>query len=92
MSQLLPASSVAAMTSQERAFLDFSALVVTLEGEEKSETQRFLLHLLEAFGHDTNIPPEGTIFDDRVHFPDTSEGYPAPSQVLTADWVKSTRV
>jgi hypothetical protein len=36
------------MTSQERAFQDFASLAAKLKGDEKSEAQTFLFHLLEA--------------------------------------------
>ena len=38
------------MTSQERAFAEFAKFTARLKGDEKSEAQTFLLHLLEAFG------------------------------------------
>jgi len=57
------------MTSQERAFHDFAAFVAKLKGDEKSEAQTFLFHLLEAFGHDANTLPEGSTFEYRVRFP-----------------------
>ncbi len=48
------------MTSQERAFQDFAYFAATLKGDEKSEAQTFLFHLLEAFHHDANTLPEGS--------------------------------
>ena len=45
------------MTSQERAFHDFADFAAKLKGDEKSEAQTFLFHLLEAFGHDANTLP-----------------------------------
>lgn len=56
------------MTSQERAFHDLAAFAATLKGDKKSETQTFLFHLLEAFGHDPNTLPEGSTFESRVRF------------------------
>ncbi len=57
------------MTSQERAFHDFAGFAAQLKGDEKSEAQTFLFHLLEAFGHDANTLPEGSTFEYRVRFP-----------------------
>jgi hypothetical protein len=57
------------MTSQERAFQDFADFASKLKGDEKSEAQTFLFHLLEAFGHDSNTLPEGSTFEYRVRFP-----------------------
>src|SRR5438552_3975350 len=57
------------MTSQEKAFRDFAKFAGGLKGDEKSEAQTFLFHLLEAFGHDGNALPEGCTFEYRVHFP-----------------------
>ena len=42
------------MNSQERAFHDFAEFAANLKGDEKSEAQTFLFHLLEAFNHDAN--------------------------------------
>jgi hypothetical protein len=42
------------MTSQERAFFEFAAFAANLNGDEKSEAQTFLLHLLDPFGHDSH--------------------------------------
>jgi hypothetical protein len=39
-----------------------------LKGDEKSEAQTFLFHLLEAYGHDANTLPEGSTFEYRVRF------------------------
>lgn len=54
------------MTSQEKAFADFAAFAASLKGDEKSEAQTFLFHLLAAFGHDPNTspkaPPSSTAF------------------------------
>ena len=44
------------MTSQERTFHEFAAFAAQLKGDEKSEAQTFLFHLLEAFGHHANTP------------------------------------
>jgi hypothetical protein len=57
------------MTSQERGFQDFADFAAKLKGDEKSEAQTFLFHLLEAFGHDANTLPEGASFEYRVRFP-----------------------
>ena len=57
------------MTSQERAFQDFADFAAKLKGDEKSEAQTFLFHLLEAFNHDANTLPEGCTFEYRVRFP-----------------------
>lgn len=57
------------MTSQERAFHEFAQFAAKLKGDEKSEAQTFLFHLLEAFGHDANTLPEGSTFEYRVRFP-----------------------
>ncbi len=59
------------MTSQERAFQDFANFTANLKGDEKSEAQTFLFHLLEAFNHDANTLPEGSTFEYRVRFPST---------------------
>src|ERR1039458_7914072 len=37
------------MNSQERAFHEFAEFAAKLKGDEKSEAQTFLFHLLEAF-------------------------------------------
>ena len=57
------------MTSQEEALRDFAQFAAKLKGDEKSEAQTFLFHLLAAFGHDANTLPEGSTFEYRVHFP-----------------------
>jgi len=57
------------MTSQERGFQDFANFAARLKGDEKSEAQTFLFHLLEAFSHDANTLPEGSTFEYRVRFP-----------------------
>lgn len=46
------------MTSQEKGFRDFATFAARLKGDEKSEAQTFLFHLLEAFGHEPNTLPE----------------------------------
>src|SRR5881392_2067578 len=56
------------MTSLEKALRDFAQFAVKLKGDEKSEAQTFLFHLLEAFGHDPNTLPEGATFEYRVRF------------------------
>jgi len=57
------------MTSQERGFQDFADFAAGLKGDEKSEAQTFLFHLLEAFNHDPNTLPENSTFEYRVRFP-----------------------
>ena len=57
------------MTSQEKAFQDFADFAAKLKGDEKSEAQTFIFHLLEAFNHDANTLPEGASFEYRVRFP-----------------------
>jgi SAM-dependent methyltransferase len=57
------------VTSQEKAFQDFADFAAALKGDEKSEAQTFLFHLLEAFNHDANTLPEGCTFEYRVRFP-----------------------
>src|SRR5882672_10937239 len=60
------------MTSLEKALRDFAQFAAKLKGDEKSEAQTFLFHLLEAFGHDPNTLPEGCTFEYRVRFPGPS--------------------
>ena len=72
------------MTSQERGFQDFAGFAAKLKGDEKSEAQTFLFHLLEAFNHDANILPEGSTFEYRVRFPS--------SRIKFADFVWPGRV
>ena len=57
------------MTSQERAFHEFATFVATLKGDEKSEAQTYLFHLLEAFGHNPNTLPAGSTFEYRIRVP-----------------------
>ena len=57
------------MTSQEKAFQEFAEFAAKLKGDEKSEAQTFLFHLLEAFNHDANTLPEGSSFEYRVRVP-----------------------
>ena len=57
------------MTSSERAFHEFAEYSAKLKGDEKSEAQTFLFHLLEAFNHDANTLPENCTFEYRVRFP-----------------------
>ena len=72
------------MTSQERAFHDFASFAAKLKGDEKSEAQTFLFHLLEAFNHDANTLPECSTFEYRVRFPNT--------RIKFADFVLPGRV
>jgi SAM-dependent methyltransferase len=60
------------VTSQERAFQDFAQFAATLKGDEKSEAQTFLFHLLEAFGHHPNTLPEDARFEFRIRRPGES--------------------
>jgi len=46
-----------------------------MKGDEKSEAQIFLLHLLEAFSNDANTLPEGSTFERRVRFPGQKTKY-----------------
>jgi hypothetical protein len=57
------------MTSLEKALRDLAQFAAKLKGDEKSEAQTFLFHLLAAFGHDPNTLPEGSTFEYRVRFP-----------------------
>ena len=68
-SLLIPSLHFARMTSQEQGFHDFAAFAAKLKGDEKSEAQTFLFHLLEAFNHDSNTLPEDSTFEYRVRFP-----------------------
>ncbi len=54
------------MTSLEKALRDFASFAAQLKGDEKSEAQTFLFHLLAAFGHDANTLPAGSTFECRV--------------------------
>ena len=63
------------MTSQERAFHEFADFAAKLKGDEKSEAQTFLFHLLEAFSHDANTLPENSTFEYRVRFPGDKTKY-----------------
>jgi SAM-dependent methyltransferase len=54
------------VTSLEKALRDFAQFAANLRGDEKSEAQTFLFHLLAAFGHDSNTLPEGSTFEYRV--------------------------
>src|ERR1019366_1261236 len=57
------------MTSLEKGLRDFAQYAAKLKGDEKSEAQTFLFHLLAAFGHDSNTLPEVSTFEYRVRFP-----------------------
>ena len=57
------------MTSLEKGLREFAQFAAKLKGDEKSEAQTFLFHLLASFGHDPNTLPEGSTFEYRVHFP-----------------------
>ncbi len=56
------------MTSLEKGLQGFAQFAAKLKGDEKSEAQTFLFHLLEAFGHNPNTLPEGCTFEYRVRF------------------------
>jgi hypothetical protein len=67
---LAPSSAtLVVVTSLEKALLAFAGFAAKLRGDEKSEAQTFLFHLLEAFGHDSNTLPESSTFEYRVRFP-----------------------
>ena len=77
MGSQLPTSSVTSIqnlcnpspvTSLEKGLQAFATFAANLKGDEKSEAQTFLFHLLEAFGHNPNTLPEGCIFEYRVRF------------------------
>ncbi len=77
------------MTSQEKAFRDFTLFAAKLKGDEKSEAQTFLFHLLAAFGHDPNTLPEGSTFEYRVRFAVApSQGAPDDRRTRSADRTK----
>jgi hypothetical protein len=54
------------VTSEEKALQEFAQFAAKLKGDEKSEAQTFLFHLLAAFGHDPNTLPEGLTFERPV--------------------------
>ncbi len=56
------------MSSLEKALREFAEFAARLKGDEKSEAQTFLFHLLAAFGHNSNTLPEGSTFEYRVRF------------------------
>ncbi|HEV2209626.1 MAG TPA: DNA methyltransferase [Verrucomicrobiae bacterium] len=56
------------MTSLDKALQSFADFAAKLRGDEKSEAQTFLFHLLAAFGNDPNTLPEGATFEYRVRF------------------------
>lgn len=63
------------MTSQEAALQQFADFAASLQGDEKGESQLFLIRLLEAFGHDGHGLPEGSRFEHRVRFPGDKTKY-----------------
>jgi hypothetical protein len=67
------------MTSQERAFQEFAEFAAKLKGDEKSEAQTFLFHLLEAFGHDANTLPKIPPSNTASVFPATAPSSPTSS-------------
>ena len=75
------------MTSLEKGLRDFAQFAAKLKGDEKSEAQTFLFHLLAAFGHDPNTLPEGSTFEYRVHFssPSVPEKPPAELSLAPSD-------
>jgi len=48
------------MTSLEEALREFAQFAAKLKGDEESEAQTFLFHLLATLGHDANTLPEGS--------------------------------
>jgi hypothetical protein len=62
------------MTSLEKGLRDFAEFAAKLNGDEKSEAQTFLFHLLAIFGHDSKTLPEGSTFEYRVRSPRPSDG------------------
>ncbi|HWV99166.1 MAG TPA: DNA methyltransferase [Candidatus Acidoferrum sp.] len=82
------------MTSQEKALHAFADFAAKLKGDEKSEAQTFLFHLLAAYTHDPNTLPEGSTFEYRVRFaspssPDGENGQATGrSRVGSADRTK----
>ena len=58
------------MTSLEKGLRDFAQFAAKLKGDEKSEAQTFLFHLLAAFGHDPNTLPEGSAIVEREEIVD----------------------
>ena len=66
------------MTSLEKALRDFAQFAAKLKGDEKSEAQTFLFHLLAAFGHDPNTLPEGSTFEYRVRSSPARRPLPSP--------------
>jgi len=66
--------SVPAMTSHEKGLREFAQFAAKLKGDEESEAQTFVFHLLASFDHDANTLPEGSTFEYRVRFP----GSPRP--------------
>jgi hypothetical protein len=56
------------VTSLEKALRDFAQFAAKLKGDEKSEAQTFLFHLLAASGHDSGtLPgPGGSTFEYRA--------------------------
>jgi hypothetical protein len=51
------------VTSLDKALHNFAQFAARLRGDEKSEAQTSLFHLLAAFGHDANTLPEGSTFE-----------------------------
>ncbi len=73
------------MTSLEKALRDFAQFAAKLKGDEKSEAQTLLFHLLAAFGHDPNTLPEGSTFEYRVRSSTTSKALPKDGSPLPSD-------
>ena len=61
------------MTSLEKGLREFARFSAKLKGDEKSEAQTFLFHLLATFGHDANTLPKGSTFECRVRSPRPSD-------------------
>jgi hypothetical protein len=68
------------MTSLEKALRDCAQFAAKLKGDEKSEAQTFLFHLLAAFGHDANTLAEGSTFDYVSASPANRPGFVFPPQ------------
>jgi len=54
------------VTSLEKALRDLAQFAAKLKGDEKSEAQTFLFHLLAAFGHSPNTLPESSTFEHAM--------------------------
>jgi hypothetical protein len=54
------------VTSLEKALCEFAEFAARLKGDEKSEAQTFIFHLLAAFGHNPNTLTEGKVSRKRL--------------------------